>query len=200
MSLSDLPVPTSAAAVAALEVVRAYSSPALVNHCQRSYLYAVDLGLRRGIAFDVELLYVAAMLHDLGLVEAFDAHRRDFETAGGDVAWVFAAGAGWPLERRHRVARVIVDHMRDDVDQGADPEGHLLMLATSLDISARRTDDWDAQTVREVLAAHPRLDLAGEFVACFTDQAARKPHSSAAAAMAGGIAERMARHPHEVTG
>lgn len=197
MSLDELPVPTSAAAVAALEVTRAYSSPALVNHCSRAYLYAVDFGLRTGIGFDVELLYVASMLHDLGLVEAFDSHVHDFETAGGDVAWVFAAGAGWPFERRARVARVVVDHMRGDVDAKADPEGYLLMLSTSLDISARRLDEWDEQTVRDVLAAHPRLDLATEFVACFTDQARRKPGSSAAASVASGIAERMTNHPHE---
>ena len=43
MSLHDLPVPDSPAAVAALEVSRAYSSPALVNHCLRSYVYAADL-------------------------------------------------------------------------------------------------------------------------------------------------------------
>ena len=197
MDLRDLPVPTSSAASAALEVARAYSSPALVNHCLRSYLYAADLGLRTGIGFDAELLHVASMLHDLGLVAAFDNHRRDFETAGGDVAWAFAAGAGWPVERRDRVALVIVDHMRDDVDPSVDPEGYLLMLATSLDISGSRPDDWDRSLVDEVLAAHPRLDLAVEFVACFTDQARRKPGSAAASSVASGIAGRMAAHPHE---
>ncbi len=37
------------------------------------------------------------MLHDVGLVEEFDSHRVLFEEAGGHVAWVFGARAGWPV-------------------------------------------------------------------------------------------------------
>ena len=79
-----------------------------------------------GIAFDEELLYVAAMLHDIGLVTAFDNATVSFDEAGGNVAWMFAAGAGWPLERRVRLSEVIVRHMWESVDPAFDAEGHLL--------------------------------------------------------------------------
>ena len=95
----------------------------------------------RGIAFDAELLYVSAMLHDLALVKEFDNHTLPFEEAGGHVAWVFGAAAGWPVERRRRAAEVIVRHMWDEVDVAKDPEGHLLELSTAMDISGRRTED-----------------------------------------------------------
>jgi hypothetical protein len=94
-----------------------------------------------GIAFDAELLYVSAMLHDLALVKAFDNHALPFEEAGGHVAWVFGAAAGWPRERRRRAAEVIVRHMWDVVDVATDPEGHLLELSTGMEISGRRTED-----------------------------------------------------------
>ena len=55
----------------ALEVVTEFSSPALVNHCRRSYLWAASYAVEHGISVDSELLYVSAMLHDIGLVEAF---------------------------------------------------------------------------------------------------------------------------------
>src|SRR4051794_14610040 len=45
------------------------------------------LGMSEGVVFDADLLYVAAMLHDIGLVAAFDSHTVDFEQAGGHVAW-----------------------------------------------------------------------------------------------------------------
>ena len=93
-----------------------YSSPSLFNHCARSYLWAASLGRSEGLDFDAELLYVAALLHDLGLVEAFDTHRTAFEEAGGDVGWVLAAGAGWPEPRRERVKEIVVRHMWDAVD------------------------------------------------------------------------------------
>ena len=48
------------------------------------------------LAFAEGLLYVAAMLHDIGLVGAFDNATVSFDEAGGNIAWMFAAGAGWP--------------------------------------------------------------------------------------------------------
>lgn len=72
MKLTDLELPVTAACRAALEVATAYCSPALLNHSVRAYLWAAGYALERGIAFDAELLYVSAMLHDLALVKEFD--------------------------------------------------------------------------------------------------------------------------------
>jgi HD domain-containing protein len=189
-----LPEPTPAT-TAAREVVARFSSPALVNHCERSYLWAASLGELRGIAYDAELLYVAAMLHDLGLVPAFDNHLAPFEDAGGDAGWVFAAGAGWPRERRTRVKEIVIRHMWDEVDPAFDAEGHLLCEGTGLDISGRRPDRWPAALRTEVLERVPRLGLPAEFIAAFQDQARRKPGCAAAAAVAGGMADRVAANP-----
>jgi hypothetical protein len=104
MKLTDLEIPVTPACRAALEVATAYCSPALLNHSVRAYLWAAGYGLAQDIAFDAELLYVSAMLHDLALLKEFDNHTLPFEEAGGHVAWVFGAAAGWPLERRRRAA------------------------------------------------------------------------------------------------
>ncbi|MFF2148183.1 HD domain-containing protein [Kitasatospora sp. NPDC058190] len=195
MKLDDLVIPDTAACATAREVASAYCSPALLNHSVRAYLWAAAYGTSQGIAFDAELLYVAAMFHDIGLVREFDSHTVAFDEAGGHVAWVFAAGAGWPAARRTRLAEVIVRHMWDQVDVADDPEGHLLERSTSLDISGRNVDDFTAAFRGEVLARHPRLGLGDEFVSCFREQAQRKPDSSAAAAMRNGIAARIAANP-----
>ena len=192
VNLDDVPQPDTAAAGAAVEVATTYCSPALLNHCLRSYVWGAAYGMRQGIDFDAELLYVSAMLHDIGLVKEFDSHTVPFEDAGGHVAWVFGAGAGWPVQRRVRAAEVVVRHMWDQVDVDVDPEGHLLRIATSLDISGSRADQWPAEFRAEVVRRYPRLSLGEEFLRCFSDQAARKPNSSAAAAVASGIAKRIA--------
>ncbi|HTZ45399.1 MAG TPA: HD domain-containing protein [Jatrophihabitans sp.] len=192
MQLADLPQPTTPAALAARAVSRHFQPAALANHCERSYLFAAALGEQAGLAYDAELLYVAAMLHDLGLAEPFDAHTVAFEQAGGSVAWVFAAGAGWPADRCERASEIIVRHMWPSVDPELDVEGYLLESATSLDIGGVRPELWPAGLRAEVVAAHPHLDLATEFGRCFTDQAARKPESRAAAAVRNGIVERLA--------
>jgi hypothetical protein len=196
MDLDSVTVPDTPAAELAVEVLRAYSAPALVNHCLRSYFLAASLAALEGVEVDHELLWVAAVLHDLGLEDPFDSHRLPFEQAGGHVAWVFTAGAGWPAARRTRVAGAIVAHMAG-ADPATDPEGHLLDLATGLDISGRNAERWPLPFLRDLVRRHPRLDLAGRFTACFRDQAARKPASAAAQAVRGGVADRLAANPLE---
>jgi hypothetical protein len=195
MTLDDLVVPGTAASAAALEVASAYQSPALLNHSLRAYLWAAAHGMSRGIGFDPELLYVAALFHDFGLVPAFDSDAVSFEEAGGHVARVFAAGAGWPAERRERLAEVIIRHMWRRVDVTANPEGYLLARATETEIIGTNVDDFPPAFRAEVLERHPRLDLTGRFLACFEAQAKRKPGSSAAAAVRSGLSTRMAGNP-----
>ncbi|MFC4588497.1 HD domain-containing protein [Sphaerisporangium corydalis] len=195
MRFADIVLPDTPAARGALEVATAYCPPALLNHSTRAYLWAAAYGAMNGIAFDAELLYVSAMLHDIGLVKEFDSHTVPFEEAGGHVAWVFGAAAGWPVERRVRASEVIVRHMWDEVDVTQDPEGHLLELSTGLDISGRRLADFPAGLRAEVLERYPRLGLGEEFLACFEDQAARKPTSRAATFVRTGAAERIRANP-----
>ncbi|MEU1410575.1 HD domain-containing protein [Streptomyces sp. NPDC005731] len=195
IALSDVPAPDTAASSAALEVASAYHSPALLNHSVRSYIWAAARAMAQGISVDSELLYVAALFHDMGLVREFDSHTVPFEVAGSDVARVFTAGAGWPAERRRRLAEVIVRHMWPEVDVSMDPEGHVLCKATALEVVGRNADDFAPDFRAAVLERHPRLGFATEFLTCFQDQAARKPDSSAAGAVRSSLETRMAGNP-----
>ncbi|GAA1551617.1 HD domain-containing protein [Kribbella sancticallisti] len=197
MQLDAIPVPDTAPARLSREVAERYYSRAMLNHCLRSYYFAAGAGLHGGLAFDEELLYVAAMLHDLGLAEPFDAHRMPFEAASGHVAWVFGAGAGWPVQRRERLSEVIRRHMGDAVDPGHDVESHLLEAATSLDIGGTNANLWPHTILADVIHAYPRLELADEFAGSFDAQAARKPDSAAARATRGGIRQRLANNALE---
>jgi hypothetical protein len=195
MTPDEVVVPDTAASAAALEVASAYESPALLNHSLRAYVWAAAHGMTCGIGFDPELLYVAALFHDLGLVPAFDSHAVPFEEAGGHVARVFAAGAGWPAGRRERLAEVIIRHMQPQVDVSVDPEGYLLARATETEIIGANADDFSPGFRAEVLERYPRLDITENFLACFEDQAKRKPDSPAALSVRSGLATRMAGNP-----
>jgi hypothetical protein len=195
MTLDNVVVPDTAASAGALEVASAYQSPALLNHSLRAYVWAAAHGMTCGIAFDPELLYVAALFHDLGLVPAFDSHAVSFEEAGGHVAQVFAAGAGWPAERRERLAEVIIRHMWPWVDVSVDPEGYLLARAAGTEIIGTNVNDFPPGFRAEVLERHPRLDITENFLACFEAQAKRKPDSSAALSVRSGLSTRMAGNP-----
>ena len=199
MQLDEMVSPATAAALAANQVARRYCSSALYAHSVRSYLWGVAYAEREGFDFDLELFYVAAMMHDVALTRPFDAHEVPFEEAGGQVAWVFGAAAGWPDDRRNRVAQVIEKHMWPSVDPLEDVEGHLLEVATGIDISGRGVDLIGSELQQQVIAAWPRLDLAAEFTECLRLQAERKPTSRAADLTRGGLAEALRDHPLEAT-
>ena len=187
--------PQTPAAAAALSVATRFYSPALLNHCVRSYLWGAAYAGAHGIAFDDELYYVSAMLHDIALTDPFDSHKIPFEEAGGDLAWVFGVASGWPADRAARAAEIIVLHMRDDVPPTVDPESHLLQVATGWDVVGRRPEEFPPETRTEILARYPRIGFGAEFVACFQDQAKRKPGSAAAASIANNGAQRIAANP-----
>ncbi|MFD9107935.1 HD domain-containing protein [Streptomyces bottropensis] len=191
MPFEAITIPETPACVTAREVATTYCSSALLNHSVRAYIFAAAYGDAHGIAFDAELLYVASMFHDIGLVTEFDNRTVGFDDASAHVAWVFAAGAQWSPARRRRLGEVVVSHMLDDIDVQADPEGFLLERSTSMDISGRHMQDFTAGFKAEVLARYPRAGIAEEFLACFQEQARCKPDSSPAAALRDNIADRI---------
>ncbi|MFF2601346.1 HD domain-containing protein [Streptomyces californicus] len=189
---TELPAfPRTPACVGALAVAENYCSIALLNHFLRSYVWAAAYGSREGVPYDAELLYVGSLLHDIGLVPEFDNHALGFNDASGHVAYVFATGAGWPAARRKQLVDVVLSHTWDVVDVDVHPEGFLLERSTSMDISGQHMDDFTAEFKADVLRRLPRAGIATEFLACFRDQAERKPTSSPAKALRDGIADRI---------
>lgn len=194
----DVAPPDTPAARAALEVATEHLTPALLHHSIRSWYWALGFAEVDGAgAVDDELLYVAALLHDIGLSPAFDSHEVPFEHASGAVAAVLAAGAGWREERRRHLAAAIVAHMADRPIPLGGVEGELLDIATGLDISGSRPDALPADYVAAVLARHPRMDLRDQFTTLAERQAHRKPESQAARLVRNGLAGKLAENPLE---
>jgi cyanamide hydratase family protein with HD domain len=195
--LDDADPPATSAVAAARDLAERYLTPALAEHSVRSWYWAIGFAEVLELEPDRELLAVAALLHDIGLAEEFDAVRTPYEIAGGHVAAVFGAGAGWPAERQQRLLEVIERHNWPDVDPAFDVEGHLLEIATGLDISGARPDVLSRDYLEEVLAAFPRGTLAEDFGDRVAEQAERKPTSHAARLLDGGLRAKLAANPLE---
>ena len=103
--MADLTVPTSSVAHAAAELARDASPPFLFNHGARTFAWAVLIADKDRIAYDRELLYIGAILHDIGLTPSFDGPRC-FENEGGAAAAAFAptTGTRGPTRPRSRPA------------------------------------------------------------------------------------------------
>ena len=195
----DIRIPDSRLAHEAEELVRTSSPPFLTNHCFRSHAWAVALAERGGIGFDAELLYVAALLHDVGLVAEFDTGRC-FELDSAAAAADLAAAAGWSQERREALAEAIRLHNALEEELGGSPEGYLLWHATGLDVVGHRYRDLDRRAIESVVARYPTLDFKRGFTDLLLDQAQRKPNCWAATAIKSGIAERIEAAPFESGG
>ena len=198
MRISDFAVPDTAAARGAFALAVHYQPAAVTAHAIRSWLWAEGFAEVEGLTgVDHELLYTAALLHDIGTVPEYDNHTISYEHAGGHVAVALTAGAGWDSPRRQRVLDVIVRHNWPSVDPEFDVEGHLLETATALDISGAGADVLPEEFLREVVREYPRGDLAEVFGACVVEQAARKPATSARRLVDSGVIRKLQENPLE---
>ncbi len=195
--IAGIRLPGGAAVEAARLVCAEYTDEALFHHSLRSYLFGAAYAQDRGLDFDEELLYVSALLHDLGLTAPFDSHTLPFEEAGGHAARLLTAGLGWPMERRDRAAEVIVLHMRDDVPAEQDVESHLLQIGTTADVSGGGLDAFAPEFTAELMRALPRAGFGAVFLDLVRDQGTRKPDCAAAGLVRGGVADRIAANPLE---
>jgi hypothetical protein len=191
-----MPVPDSAFARRAREVIDDVAAVYLVNHSIRSYAWAVGLAWHDGLEFDPEILYVSAALHDIGLVPEYDLGGC-FELDGADAAQRFAIAERQPMDRARAIYDVIALHMADELPPDSAPEVRLLWDSTGTDVSGERLEDVKPSLVAPVVAAYPRLTFKRDFAAAFADQAAMKPTCTAAAMVAEGMLAAIENAPFE---
>lgn len=180
VGLAEVPVPDSAVALEASALLLHEAPATLAAHSHRAYLFGALLGRRDNLDWDPELLFVAAMLHDLGLT-GFLGGDGPFEQRGADAAESWLRGRGWPQDRAAVAARAIRMHL--DVGRaGKDrPEVALLHFGTAADVTGMRLEDIHPATVAEVIDAHPRQGFKKFFAEKVRAEARSQPRSATAA-------------------
>jgi hypothetical protein len=177
---SDLAIPDSALARKAVALVAETSPGFLLNHGLRAYVFGAALGRRDRLKFDRELLFLAAVMHDLGLVEQFDTPDQPFELQGARVARTFLLEQGVDIEHADLVHEAIALHASIGVASRGAPEVQLCHYGTGVDVAGFRLYDLEWREVMRVVEAWPRLGFKQGFVPLLTDQVARKPHCNIA--------------------
>ncbi len=175
--------PDSALAREAEDCVREASSPALFAHCLRTWLFAAAFGVRDGVDHDPELLYLACVLHDLGLTPAHDGvdpTAACFAVEGARAADRLLRCNGALPERAEVVAEAISLHLNVNVGRALGAEAHLLSRGASLDAVGRGVAELPAPTVAGVVDRWPRDGFATELAQATRGQARRRPRSRSA--------------------
>ncbi len=179
---TDREPPDTALTRDVIELARSSYQEPLLGHCLRTWLWADLLGGRDGIKPDEELLYVACLLHDIALT---DRHRPPpgaacFAVYGGEVARTTLAELGADPSYADDVAQAIALHMNVHVPPSQGLEAHLLHAGAHLDVAGTRAGELPRQTIREVVAKHPRDGFPSCFATAMRRESAERPDSRAA--------------------
>ena len=160
--VSPLVLPDSDIAGAARRLVDEVSPDLVYNHAVRSYVFARELaavsGLRAGPDYDDELLFLACMLHDLGVTDYANGDQR-FEVDGADAAAGFLRERGVDDTRATTVWNAIALHTSNGLAHRFGAIAGLAQQGIAADIVGLGRDRLRPGFADRVHAAWPRHDL-----------------------------------------
>jgi len=173
--ISGIKIPDSTIAREAAELVRQHESEMLFNHSVRVFAFGALKGARANLKFDPELLYVAALFHDLGLADAYHSETKRFEVDGADAAREFLRSHGIPEPKADLVWQAIALHATPGIPAYMRPEIALTNAGVLMDVVGIGYDDYTPAQRDTVIAAFPRGDFKNAFIQAQTRSAAKKP-------------------------
>src|SRR5690242_6410440 len=112
LMIADITAPDTPIVRQAEELVRAVSSDTLFNHVMRCYWFGELFAQQEGRKVDSELMFLSAVLHDLGLTDHAPGPHR-FEIEGAGAARTFLIERGVSEDRAQKVWDNIALHTWD---------------------------------------------------------------------------------------
>jgi hypothetical protein len=160
------------------EFVREAEDDLLFDHSRRVFLFGALQGRRRGLRPDLELLYVGAMFHDIGLTERYRLSSLRFEVDGANAARDFLLQHGIDDAAARKVWLSIALHTTPGVPEFLEPEIALVTAGVETDVLGIGRDDLSPEALEAVTAAHPRPDFKRRILRAFTDGNKHRPQTT----------------------
>jgi hypothetical protein len=176
--ISGIKIPDSKIAREAAELVRQHETEMLFNHSVRVFVFGAMKGIRQNLKFDPELLYVAALFHDLGLIHPYHTDTKRFEVDGADAAREFLKSHGIPDPKADLVWEAIALHTTPGIPQYMQPEIALTNAGVLVDVVGFGYDEYTAEQRDQVIAAFPRGAFKNDFIQIQTCSALKKPQTT----------------------
>ncbi|MGD0209523.1 MAG: HD domain-containing protein [Desulfomonilia bacterium] len=180
IDLSAWAPPDTRAARDAENYLREVSSGPMINHSLRTYYFSGIMYSLSGVrlSIDREALYVAAVLHDVGLFQASPpANEHCFSVGSAREARRIARDAGWDEARQDRIAVAITTNLNPFVPLDEfGPEAHFMSVGGLVEVIAQ---EWNVHpaNVTELLKRFPREGFAAETVRRVRHEAKQNPGS-----------------------
>jgi hypothetical protein len=163
-SIAGVRIPDSRIARDITQLIRDTESELLFQHSVRVYYWGALSGKRHGLQFDPELLYAAAMFHDIGITPHYHGSQLRFEVDGANAARDFLRSRGMPEDGIERVWLAIALHTTPGIPEHMHPEIALVQAGAGMDMAGRNFDQFTEEERTAVIAAHPRGQEFGQRV------------------------------------
>jgi hypothetical protein len=170
--ISEVCAPDSGLVREAEELVRSSSSEMLFNHVMRCYWFAELFAQQESSLADRELMFLSAVLHDLGFTEHGRGPAR-FEIEGAHAARRFLKEHGVADARAWQVWNTIALHTWD-INLYREDEARLVEFGVLYDVIGLPGAKLDAGDVAEVVKRYPRLGFKRGFHDLLCEELANK--------------------------
>jgi HD superfamily phosphodiesterase len=177
-TIADIVIPDTPLVRDVTALIRDAENDLLFDHSRRVFLFGALQGRRRGLQPDLELLYVGAMFHDIGLTEPYRTSALRFEVDGANAARDFLLQHGVDEADARKVWLSIALHTTPNVPEFLEPEIALVTAGVETDVLGIGRDDLTPEALAAVTAAHPRPDFKRRILQAFTDGNKHRPHST----------------------
>lgn len=160
-------VPDSQLTREASGLLREFSTPLLFNHSHRVFFWAQELGRQTGEKFDVELLFICAAFHDLGLLKKFSSATDRFEVDSANAVRQFLEHHAVPETRIQTAWDAIALHTTPGITQYKQLEAELLFNGVGLDVLGIGYETFPEDLRKKVVLRFPRDNFKQEIAKAF---------------------------------
>jgi HD domain len=171
-------IPDTRLARDATELIRDRTSDLVYHHSRRVFWWGSLQGRNRDLNFDPEVLYAAAMFHDLGLNTEFRQSGRRFEVDSADEARRFLQSHGMAEDSIRRVWTAIALHTTPGIPEFMEPEVALVTAGVEYDVLGIGYHDISDADRAAITALHPRPDFKRRILEAFTEGIAPRPDTT----------------------
>lgn len=176
--IAGIPIPDSALANAATNLVRDTAPDLIFHHSRRVFLFGSIRAKALRISPDPEILYVSALFHDLGLVPEYQNPAQRFELDGADYARDFLTSHGITEPEGLTAWTAIALHTTPEMPYRLAPEIAATTAGVETDVLGLHLDRVTASEIHEVTAAHPRPDFKAQILRGFNDGFKDRPDTT----------------------
>jgi hypothetical protein len=174
--IEGITIPDSKLARAITEYIRDTESELLFNHSSRVFFFGAIAGRQRDLIFDPELLYAAAMFHDIGLMPSHSSPHLRFEVDGANAARDFLTSHGVDPSDVDKVWTGIALHTTPGIPEFMHPVIALTTAGVEMDVLGLTYDQYPGEAREAVVAAFPRPPAFKEdIIQAFYDGIRHKP-------------------------